>query len=143
MENELVIDNSNFSDYFFNVKDHRPKPGQVMAKFSAVAVFGEGREKTDIINLLVQDKAQQAAAVMEKIHSARVPDNYRVCAEMAEDLLVGMTVEQVQKKEYEFVLEALYYTQKELVPKNDPHWETIQILEYDEESGEYKSRIEI
>lgn len=143
MENELVIDNSNFADYFFNVRDNRPQKGQVLAKFTAVAVFGEGREKTDIINLLVQDKATQAAAVMQKIHSARVPDNYRLCAEIAEDLLVGLTVEHVQKKEYEFVLEALYYTQREYVPKGDPHWETIQLLEYDQETGEYRARIEI
>ena len=143
MEKELVIDKNNFSDYFFNVRDHKPEPGQIMAKFSAVAVFGEGPEKTDIINLLVQDKAPQAAAVMQRIHAARVPDNYRVCAEIAEDLLVGLTVEQVQKKEYEFVLEALYYTQREFVPKNDPHWETIQLLEYDQETGEYRARIDI
>ena len=141
---EIVIDSSNFSEYFFDVRQHAPKSGQIMAKFTAVALFGEGAEKTDIINLLQQDKAKQAASVMNRIHLAKEPDCYRVCAEICEDLFIhGLTVEEVQKKDYEFVLEAVYYTQREYIPKNDPHWETLDVLEYDEETGEYKSRIEI
>ena len=143
MSEELVIDQSNFSEYFFDVRQNKPQQGQVMAKFTAAALFGPGPEKTDIINLLVQDKATQAAAVMHKIHCAKVPDNYRLCAEICEDFLVGKSVEYVENKDYEFVIEALYYTMKEYVPKNDPHWETLQILEYDEETGEFRARIEI
>ena len=141
---DIIIDSSNFSEYFFDVRQHAPKSGQIMVKFTAVALFGEGTEKTDIINLLRQDKAKQAASVMNRIHLARMPDCYRVCAEICEDLFIhGLTVEEVQKKDYEFILEAVYYTQREYVPKNDPHWETLDVLEYDAETGEYKSRIEI
>jgi len=42
---ELVIDQNNFNDYFFDVRKFSPKQGQILAKFSAVAIFGDGPEK--------------------------------------------------------------------------------------------------
>ncbi|CAE7860226.1 dnaE [Symbiodinium microadriaticum] len=134
-EEELEITSENFAQYFFDVRRHKPEQGQIMAKFSAVALFGPGQPKKDMIQLMLMDKAYQAAAVMEKIHCARVPDCYRVPREIAEDLLSGMSVEEVENKDYEFVLEACYYTQKEYVPKDDPHWETLQLLQFDPDSG--------
>jgi hypothetical protein len=142
-ENGVVIDSSNFRDYFFDARVHGPKPGQVMAKFTAVAVFGDGPEKRDLIKVLRKDKAEAAAAVMHKIHCARLPDNYRVCREMCEDLIAGMTDDEVAKKDYEFVLEAVYYTKKEYVPKGDPHWETLDIIRYDPETNTFKVDIEL
>lgn len=143
--NEIVIDNSNFKDFFFDVRRFKPKAGQIMAKFSAVAIFGAGPEKQDLIKVLKMGKPTQAAMVMQKIHCAKVPDCYRVCREICEDLSAGMSEEDVLNKEYEFVLEAFYYTQKEYVPKNDPHWETIQLInvEYDEATGTYRSQINL
>lgn len=139
---EVVIDHTNFSEYFHDVRHNRPKPGQIMAKFSAVALFGDGPEKRDIIHVLKMDKAEAAAAVMRKIHCAKEPDCYRVCREICEDLISGMSEDEVAAKDYEFVLETCYYTQREYVPKNDKHWETIQLLQYDPETKTFKSRIE-
>ena len=143
MSDQIVIDESNFDDYFFDVRKHRPQAGQIMAKFKAVAKFGDGPHKYDVLRLLKVDKAREAALVMRKIHFAREPDCYRVCREMCEDLANGMSDLEVAEKEYEFVLEAYYYTQREHVPKNDPHWETIQLLEYDPESGGFSVRVEL
>jgi hypothetical protein len=141
---EIVIDKENFANYFFDVRNHAPKSGQIMAKFTAVALFGSGEEKNDIVKLLLTDKARQAASVMNRIHLAKHPDCYRVCAEICEDIFIhGMTVDEVREKEYEFVLEAVYYTQREYVPEDDVHWETLDVLEYDQESGDYKSKIEL
>lgn len=140
MAEELIIDDTNFHEYFFDVRRHRPKEGQILAKFTAVAAFGNGPHKYDVIKLLQMDKAKQAAAVMQKIHHARVPDCYRVCREMCEDLLSGMTDAEVAAKEYEYVFEAFYYTQREYVPA-DPHWDTIQIVEFNRDTGEFKSEI--
>ena len=114
-----------------------------MAKFTAVALFGDGPEKRDVINLLKVDKAQQASAIMHKIHCAKRPDCYRVCREICEDLITGMSVDKVSQKEYEFVIEAYYYTQKEYVPKDDHHWETIKLIEFDSDTNTFKSKIEI
>lgn len=139
---EIVIDGSNFEDHFFDVRKHGPKAGQVLAKFKAVAMFGNGPHKHDIISLLKIDKAQQASMVMQKIHHAKEPDCYRLCREMCEDLMSGMSDNEVAQKEYEYILEAFYYTQRECVP-DDSRWETIQLLEFDSETGAFNTTFEI
>lgn len=142
-EQTLVIDASNFKEYFFDIRRHKPQAGQIMVKFAAAAMFGDGPEKRDLIKVLKMDKAKQAAMVMKKIHCAREPDCYRVCREICEDLFAGMSEDAVAKKEYEFVLEAFFYTKREYVPKNDPHWETIQLMQYDPETKTFKAKIEL
>lgn len=142
-EDGIVIDHTNFAQYFHDVRRFGPQPGQIMAKFSAVALFGDGPEKRDLIKVLRKDKAAAAAMVMRKIHCAREPDCYRVCREMCEDMIGGMTDDEVAKKDYEFVLEAFYYTKREYVPKHDPHWETIEVMKYDPETKTFKVSIEL
>lgn len=142
MEDDIVIDNHNFKEYFFDVRKHGPKEGQVMVKFTAVAVLGDGPEKKDLIKVLKMDKANAGAMIMKKIHCAREPDCYRVCREICEDLDSGMSDGDVSLKEYEFVIEAFYYTKREYIPK-DPHWETIDLIEFDPETNTFKSNIEI
>lgn len=139
---DVVITSENFDEYFFDVRKNKPKPGQVLAKFKAVAYFVDSPEKWDVIKLLKMGKAQQAAAVLNRIHCARVPDCYRVCREMSEDLM-KMKDEEVAKKEYKFIIEAMYYAYPELVPKDDPHWEVLQVLEYDKEKGQFVSKIDL
>jgi len=140
---EIEITDENFEEYFFDVRKHRPKPGQIMAKFTAMAEFTGPQAKRDIMKLLKMDKAQAAHQVMTKLHAAKPPDCYRICREMAEDMLAGLSEQEIIDKPYEFVLEFFFYTQREYVPKNDPHWETIKLIEYDEEEGVYKTKIEI
>jgi hypothetical protein len=142
-ENGVVIDHTNFKDYFRDARHSRPQKGDILAKFTAVAILGDGPQKRDLIKVLKSGKAEAAAAVMHKIHCARQPDNYRVCREMCEDLLSGMTDTAVEKKEYEFVLEAVYYTKREYVPRGDPHWETIDIVKYDPETKTFHATIEL
>jgi hypothetical protein len=142
MEPEVKITQDNFNQYFHDVRTSKPKKGQVMAKFSAIAEFIEGRGKRDIMVLLKQDKAYQAAQVMRKIHGCKVPDCYRICREIAQDML-DMSEDAVEKKVYEFPIELFFYTEKQYVPKHDPHWETINLLTIDPETGNLKSVIEI
>ncbi len=137
----MELTNENFEEYFFDARRFAPKKGQVLAKFTAVAEFVGGRGKRDIMDLAKQDKIQQAVQVMKKIHGAKEPDCYRVVREIAEDLL-RLSHKEVENKPYEYIVEYLFYTQKELVPKNK-HWETLNVIEYNHESGEYKSRIEL
>lgn len=139
---ELVIDETNFAEHFHDARRFAPKPGEVLAKFRAVAEFVDGKGKQDIIYLLKIGKAQQAAEVMKKIHGALEPDCYRVCREICVDLL-SMSEEEVEKKPYEYQLEFLYYTKREFVPKSDPRWELIPLLKVDEETGHLKSVIEL
>ena len=47
---------------------------------------------------------------------------------MSEDLMSGMSVDDVMKKPYKFTVEMFFYTKKEYLPKNDPHWTTVSLL---------------
>lgn len=140
---ELIINDDNFNDYFFDVRINRPKKGQVMAKYTAVAYFVASPQKMDIIKLLKTDKATSAAQLMKKIHLAKEPDCFRVCREICEDINSGMSDEEIMNKEYQFIIQAVFYTKSEYVPKNDPHWETLSLLKFNPESNSFESSIEI
>lgn len=125
---ELVIDESNFHEYFFDVRMHRPKRGQVMARYSGIAEFVDGRMKQDVVDLLrTKDKGQIAVQVLRKLGCATERDAIRVCKEICQDLLT-MPVEEVIQKTYKYTIEVFYYTQKEYVPTDDPHWSVISLI---------------
>jgi len=132
MSDELVIDENNFNQYFRDCRTSRPQRGDVMARYSAIAEFIDGRMKQDIIDLLMNnEKAYAATQVMKKLGCATEFDSIRICKEVAEDLSSGMTPEEVEKKVYEYNLESFYYTKKEYVPVDDPHWTIISIANLD------------
>jgi hypothetical protein len=122
----LVIDDSNFESYFFDVRKHRPKPGQVMARFTAMADFVDGQMKRDVVYLLRECKggAKGAQRVMRKLAGAVEGDSIRVLREMALDLAAGMTAEEVCAKPYRYQCEFFYYTDRGNVPDDD-HWSVI------------------
>jgi hypothetical protein len=129
---ELVIDESNFTQYFRDCRISRPERGDIMARYCAKAEFVDGQMKKDIINLLLNmDKAIAATNVMRKLGCATQQDAVRICREVAEDLASGMTEEEVENKSYSYTLEVFYYTKKEYVPLDDPHWSIISIKNLD------------
>lgn len=129
MADELVIDDSNFDQYFFDCRKHKPQPGQIMACFSAVGEFGSSAEKMHLINLLLNtDKANAAVQVMRKLHHASKIDSIKVPRQMVEDLMAGQTAEQVNDKIYRFTIQMYFYTKPEYMPKGNPHWSTISLL---------------
>lgn len=124
----LVIDEHNFSDYFRDVRKSTPDKGDIMVCYSAVAYFGSSNEKQNMIDLLkISDKAKAAAQVMKKLHGADERDSFRVPREIAEDLM-EMSEEAVLNKEYKYNFQMFFYTQPEYVPKDNPHWTTVSIL---------------
>lgn len=139
--NDTEITEENFDKYFFDIRKHKPQKGQTLAKWTAVAEFVDGIGKKDIIKLLKDNRAEQAVQIMEKIHCCKAPWSYKVLIQIAKDLLELDELE-VEKKPYEMVIEYLFWTKKEYIPKNDLRWESLSLLEYDKESGEYKSKIE-
>lgn len=139
MSKEIEITNENFDQYFFDARKHRPQAGQILAKFQAIAEFVEGQPKRDIIYLLKIDKVKEAVQVMERLHGCKPPHSYTVLIKMAKDLL-EMSEEAVEKKPYETVVEFLFWTKKECVP-DSTHWNTINVIKYDADTGEYKSEI--
>lgn len=130
---ELIIDESNFDKYFRDVRQSRPGRGDVISRFTAIAELVDGRLKRDLVSLLkMPNKAQAAANVMRKLGCATEKDSYRICKEMAEDLFNDMSDDDVCQKLYEYQMEGFYYTKKEYVPKDDPHWSIIAIKNLDE-----------
>ena len=129
---ETIIDESNFEQFFFDVRKHKPQRGQIMARYTAMADFVDGMMKKHIIDLLHRDKAEAAVAVMRKLGCATEPDSMRVVREVCDDLLSGMTPAEVELKAYKYQLESFYYTDIENVPKDDPHWSVINIRNMDD-----------
>lgn len=125
---ELVIDDSNFDQYFFDVRKHKPMPGQVMACYTAMAELVKSNEKQQIIDLLKNtDKMEAALQVMRKLFFVSEEDSYKILLEMSEDLL-DLIEEDVLDKPYKYKMEMFFYTNKEYVPKNDSHWSFVSLI---------------
>mgnify|MGYP003418577311 FL=1 len=145
---ETVIDEKNFEEYFFDVRRHKPQKGQVMAKFSAIAELIDGQMKEHIVYLLkaMPNGAESAVKVIHKLGCATYGDAIRVALEIAEDLLQGECESSVVSKPYEYHYEQFFYTERDNIPLDDPHWSALDILNLDEHiertsQGEIRSRI--
>ncbi len=130
-DDELIIDSSNFDEYFFDVRKHKPKPGQVLVCYDAIAEFVDGNLKRDIIQLLLQnDKAGETAPrLMQKLAGAVLDDSMKVVKKMLQDLILGMTIDDVATKPYEFHCQHFFYTKKQYIPRNDPHWWSTSLID--------------
>jgi hypothetical protein len=127
--NDLVIDGSNFATYFFDVRKHGPKPGQIMARYLAKAELISGEDKGYLIDLLVTNPlgAEMSVRMMQTMFASQEADSIRVCKEIATDLMNGMSKNQVLEKPYVYTLEKFYWTKEDYVPKGDPHWQIIKV----------------
>jgi len=127
---ELVINEENFSEYFKDVRNYVPEKGQIMAQYSASAEFVDGDEKRQIISLLknTDHKMEATAQVMRKLLHTSEIDAYKIPRMMAEDLLSGMTEDEVTKKPYKYTFEMFFYTYLKYMPKDDPHWISISLV---------------
>lgn len=127
---ESEITEENFGKYFKDLRSSVPDKGDVIALYSAVAEFVDGNEKRQIISLLTstENKMEATAQVMRKLLFANELDAYKVPRMMAEDLFSGMTVDEVAQKPYKYTLEMFFYANPNSIPKDDPHWSVISLL---------------
>jgi uncharacterized protein YfcZ (UPF0381/DUF406 family) len=124
----LVIDESNFSQYFREVSKSKPQKDDIIATYRAKAKFVEGDIKKNVINLLqIDGNVNSAVKVMQKLAGATYSESIKVLKEISQDYLNGMSFEEIEKKEYDYTVEFFYYCKKEHVPIDDPHWSTITI----------------
>lgn len=126
-----------FKERFFDTREYGPKKGQVLSRYRAVAHFVDAWVKRNVINMLINNKvgAENSLKVLRKMCGVTEPDAIRVALEMSDDLVAGMTVEEVTQKEYKMIIEFFFWTQPEYIP-DDPHWSKIDILESKLESSE-------
>jgi len=143
MTDELVINEDNFTEYFHDVRTSKPQAGQVMARYAAVADFIDGRLKRDVMEILMHHDARSLPKVMRKMGCAVEKDAYHVLLEIAQDMLNGMGVEDVAKKPYRYTMEVFFYTRRECVPTDDPHWSIITLLNLDEYLDREQNRVTI
>ena len=146
IDKEPEINESNFDQYFKDVRKHKPERGEIIAQYSASAELIDGNEKRQIISLLIstENKMEATAQVMRKLLCASELDAYRVPRMMAEDLLKGMDEDEVASKPYKFTFEMFFYAKPEHIPE-DPHWSKISVLnlkEFLDKKEETKDSIE-
>ena len=128
-DEELVIDENNFSQYFREVSKNKPQKDDIIATYRAKAKFVEGEIKKNVIDLMqIDGNINSSIKVMQKLAGATYAEAIKVLKEMLQDSLDGMSFEEIEKKEYDYVVEFFYYCKKEHVPKDDPHWSTITIV---------------
>jgi len=134
MAEDFVITEENFSEYFRDVRVAAPRRGEVIAQYSASAELVDGNEKRQVISLLTstENKMEATAQVMRKLLHASELDAYRVPRMMADDLLSGMGEDEVASKPYKYTLEMFFYARPEAIPKGDPHWSSISVLNIDD-----------
>ena len=133
VKEEVEITEHNFEEYFFDVRQYDPKRGQILARYMAKAEFVNGHMKRNVIDLLKTHKnaGNTAPQVMRKLGLALEEDSIKICREMAEDLMNGMSDNEVAEKSYPFTLECFFYAEKENVPVDDPHWDIVSIKNLD------------
>jgi len=127
MADELIIDETNFSQYFKEIKNNKPERDDVLARYRAKASLVNGAMKKDLMNLLMHNDSISALKVLQKLGGAIEEDAIRVLKNISKDLLNGLSPEEVENKEYEYTYEAFYFTKPECLPENNPHWTSISI----------------
>jgi len=127
----LVIDDKNFSHYFFDVRKYGPKPGQVLACYETKADLIEGDLKSDIINLLTKNDGAggKASILLRKLAGATEKSSIEVVKSIINDLLNGLNEEDVAKKPYEMHCQYYFYTFKDCLPTNDPKWWSASLID--------------
>lgn len=141
---EEIITQENFHEYFRDMRTSRPEKGDVIARFTAMADFIDGRMKKDIVDLLYnKNKVEAAIQVMRKLGSATEKDSIRVCREVCQDLASGMSIEEIEQKPYRYQIEFFYYTKKENIPIDDDHWSVITLDHLDEFSDSSGQRLKM
>ena len=98
MNQDLVINETNFSEYFRDCRLHAPEHGDIMAKYTSMAELIAGSMKKDLIDLLQKDKVIPATQLFRKIGCCSEQESIRVCKAICEDLVSGMTTEDVENK---------------------------------------------
>lgn len=131
---EIVIDESNFDLYFRDVKSNKPQRGDVMAVFRATAELADGNLKQQIIESLCAEEigAKKATQLMMKIGQTNRKEALRVVKCICADLFGGMPKSSVAAKSYKYGFEMFFYTKKEYIPQNDPHWDVVTMKNLEE-----------
>lgn len=143
MQDDIIINESNFDQYFFDIRTNKPKEGQCLARFRGRAEFIDGQLKRDIVEILLHSDrgGNSAQKLMRKLAGANERDSIKVPIQIIEDLKSGLSPEEVCQKSYEYDCEVFYYTYPENVPI-DKHWSVIKLMSIPEKRWEITTKID-
>lgn len=129
MSDELIIDENNFHEHFFDITKFKPQKGQVLARYTAMAEFVSGDVKDFVVSALLNNPmgAEMSSKVMK--HHCHATDECAsaVPLQIAEDLKSGMSIDEVKSKPYKMQIEYFYWTAPDNIPTDDCHWEMITV----------------
>lgn len=141
----IEINENNFDNYFFDARRHRPKKGQVMVKYEAMADLIDGQMKRDLIDLLLYSPKghESAPKVLKVLGGAVYEDSVKISLEMARDLAAGKSIAEVAEKPYRYKMEFFFYTDRqyadEITNVGAPHWSKIGLID----AEQYSKNVEL
>lgn len=129
VSDELIIDETNFSEYFRDPSKFSPRHGDILVRYRAKADFISGDDKKDVIYQLCNSSfgAKSAIQIIKKLGKTNEKEALSVAKRICEDLYGGMKDEEVLAKPYSYVLEMFFFANKDHIPKDDKHWDCITI----------------
>jgi len=128
MTDELIIDEFNFNQYFFDIKKYGPKKGQILARYAAIGELTEKFPKGAVVDILAHNPQGYELAPKVLRNICHVKDALKVSIEMAGDLANGISIQEVTAKPYKVNIEMFFWTNREFIPKDDPHWNCIEVV---------------
>jgi len=129
MSSDILIDETNFSEYFREVGKSMPTNGDALVAFRALAYFSDGHLKREICHFLCYEfgSVMKCIGRLVKHAGASKFQSVCICRQIISDLLSGMPLVDVYKKEYEFHFEKFYYAKPEYVPTDDKRWQILKL----------------
>lgn len=109
--------------------DYKPQLDDTLVRYRACADLIDCPEKKQVLELLCTKKNGYltASKILERLIGMRNEAALKLMREMILDVKAGLTETEILEKPYRFVLEKLFWTKKEHVPENDPHWDKIEV----------------
>jgi hypothetical protein len=134
IDNDLIIDESNFSQYFRDASKFPPQKGDVLVCYRANADFVYGDLKKDVVDSLSNSTfgARTSIQIIKKLAKTNEKEAVLLTKKICEDLYGGMTEDEVLAKPYSYLFEMFFFTRKENIPVDDKHWECMSITNLEE-----------
>lgn len=124
MEEDIVIDDSNFHKYFRNTRNSKKQKNDIVVMFFTSAVFASGKLKEEVVDLLATEFSSVNKCLGKLFKFAYAPhaEGMKICKSIIKDYIEGMSKDDIINKEYPFVLQMFFYTKEKYIPKNDRRW---------------------
>jgi hypothetical protein len=134
VDNDLIIDEGNFSQYFRDASKFPPQKGDVLVCYRANADFVYGDLKKDVVDSLSNSTfgANTSIQIIRKLAKTNEKEAVLLTKRICEDLYGGMTEDEVLAKPYSYLFEMFFFAKKENIPIDDKHWECMAINNLEE-----------